>query len=198
MGRKDKSKDSINKDKEPDEAVLSKLPGKRKPTAGVSENGDEIPKKKVKKHIVDDSIVGGTTSDQVPGIVLKRQEGKRAKKRRKREEALKKSKDLQKERTDIREYLNCWSAQREKWKFQKLKQIIIQRHILDESHIDAETWPIALEYVSAARGVSRTILIKTAETAIQTLDAAAEENNDDSLHASSKYKRARELLQSLG
>ncbi|XP_053674302.1 uncharacterized protein C7orf50 homolog [Anopheles nili] len=159
----------------------------------------EVPNK-IAKATEDKLISAGTTIDQIVGINLKKKKGKREKKREKHtvllEEQRKKSKE--KEKQDIHQYLECWSTNREQWKFHKLKQIFIQDHAFDEAKINAEIWPIALEYLSGTKGSSKDILAKKAESIIREGDAAAAANADDDLQSSNKYERARELLQCLG
>uniref|UniRef100_A0A2M4ATQ3 WKF domain-containing protein n=1 Tax=Anopheles triannulatus TaxID=58253 RepID=A0A2M4ATQ3_9DIPT len=197
MGKKSKVKVAKDGAEEKDESKTSpEKAAKRKLTTESADSEPAEPKKKVKKQ-AKDSIVGGTTIAELPGIKIKQKESKRAKKRKKREEAVQ-EKPKEQTQEEIRSYLECWNSQREKWKFQKLKQIFIQKYILDENHIDGDLWPVALEYLSGTKGASRDLLIKNAETVISEIDAAAEENESDTQQTSTKYQRARELLQSLG
>ncbi|ETN63937.1 hypothetical protein AND_004334 [Anopheles darlingi] len=198
MGKKNKIKVPKEGADEKDKAKPSpEKAAKRKLPAESADSETVEPTKKVKKP-AKDSIVGGTTIAELPGIKIgKQKESKRAKKRKKREEAVQ-EKPKEQTQEEIRQYLECWSSQREKWKFQKLKQIFIQKYILDENHIDTDMWPVALEYLSGTKGASRDLLIKNAETVISEIDAAAEENESDTQQTSAKYQRARELLQSLG
>ncbi|XP_058120270.1 uncharacterized protein C7orf50 homolog isoform X2 [Anopheles coustani] len=93
-------------------------------------------------------------------------------------------------------YLNAWKDRRENWKFEKKKQIYIQANIFDEQIIDATMFPIAVEYLSAAKGKSLTDLLVAARFVVQDIDAAPDA--DASAKESSRYQRAREVLQSLG
>uniref|UniRef100_A0A182WJS8 WKF domain-containing protein n=1 Tax=Anopheles minimus TaxID=112268 RepID=A0A182WJS8_9DIPT len=187
--KKKRSKDTAAEEGE--ELISFKKPNKKR--SADPENGDEeIPPKVSKAN--DNIIMAGTTMDQVVGIKLKNKKGKREKKREKHalkvEELKKKSKI--KEREEMQQYLNCWSNNREKWKFLKLRQIYIQDNVFDENEINADLWPIALDYLSETKGSSRDVLVKKAESIIR------EGDEDETLQASSKYKRARELLQCFG
>uniref|UniRef100_A0A182LRD3 WKF domain-containing protein n=1 Tax=Anopheles culicifacies TaxID=139723 RepID=A0A182LRD3_9DIPT len=192
--KKERSKEASAEEGE--ELISFKKPSKKRTVE--PENLDtEIPPKVSKAD--DNMIMAGTTIDQIVGIKLKNKKGKREKKREKHalqiEEQKKKSKE--KEREEIRQYLDCWSANREKWKFHKLRQIYIQDHVFDETEINADLWPVALEYLSGTKGSSRDMLVKKAGDIIREADAAAG-GGDESLQASSKYERARELMQCFG
>uniref|UniRef100_A0A182K162 WKF domain-containing protein n=1 Tax=Anopheles christyi TaxID=43041 RepID=A0A182K162_9DIPT len=103
-----------------------------------------------------------------------------------------------KEQEEIQKYLECWTNNREQWKFNKMIQVFIQHHVLDEAVINAEMWPMALSYLSGTKGSGKDILVANAKSIIKEVDSAVEGNGDETLQASSKYERARELLQSLG
>ncbi|XP_035919141.1 uncharacterized protein C7orf50 homolog [Anopheles stephensi] len=187
---------------EEDEQLISfKKPSKKRsavPPETVDEE-DEVPPKVSKAD--SNAIVAGTTIDQIAGIKLKTKKGKRAKRREKLaaqdEEKRKKSKI--KDREEMCKYLECWSTNRDKWKFHKQTQIHIQQHVFDEVEINADLWPIALEYLGGSKGSSKELLVKRAKSIIKDGDAkAAAADGDETLQASSKYERARELLQFLG
>uniref|UniRef100_A0A2M4C081 WKF domain-containing protein n=1 Tax=Anopheles marajoara TaxID=58244 RepID=A0A2M4C081_9DIPT len=197
MGKKNKVKAPKESVDEKDGSKSSPEKAAKRKLAAESVDSEPVEQTKKAKKQGKDSIVGGTTIAELPGIKIKQKESKRAKRRKKREEAVQ-EKPKEQTQEEIRQYLECWSSQREKWKFQKLKQIFIQKHILDENHIDADMWPTALEYLSGTKGASRELLVKNAETVISEIDAAAEENESDTQQTSTKYQRARELLQSLG
>lgn len=124
---------------------------------------------------------------------------KRAKQREKhaKNQEAKQEKSKDRDRQEVREYLRTWSEEKEKWKFQKLKQIYIQTHVFDVDHLDEEIWPVALEYLSETKGSGKDALLKRAEDVVKEIDKQAKDSEDDSLFQGSKYKRARELLQSI-
>uniref|UniRef100_A0A182PDN5 WKF domain-containing protein n=1 Tax=Anopheles epiroticus TaxID=199890 RepID=A0A182PDN5_9DIPT len=152
---------------------------------------------KVSKTDKSNLIMAGTTIDQVADINLK------SKKRNKRQEhearvQEKQQKVDKKVRKEMRQYLQTWNDNRDQWKFNKRRQIFIQDNAFVVENIDDEVWPIALAYLSGTKGSSRDVLLKKAKTIIREGDSAASGNGDETLQASSKYERARELLQNLG
>lgn len=98
------------------------------------------------------------------------------------------------------EYLRKWRDNKDEWKFVKIRQISIQRTVFDDQKLSAELWPIALEYLSGSTGGSKKIICKLAEDVIQELDKKCEELTEDSerksIVESTRYQRARNLLQS--
>lgn len=126
----------------------------------------------------------------------------RQKKRKKHLERLEaqKGQSADKDAKRNEEYLRKWRDNREEWKFVKLRQISIQQTAFDEDKLSAEIWPIALEYLAASKGGSKAIICKLAEDVIQELDKKCEELSEDSerrtIVESSRYQRARNLLQS--
>lgn len=99
-----------------------------------------------------------------------------------------------------KEYLVKWKESRDEWKFIKLRQISIQLTAFDEDKLDAELWPTALEYLASSQGAARAKISKLAEEVIQQLDKEGEKLEDEAerqkLIESTRYKRARDLLQS--
>ncbi|EAT38788.1 AAEL009356-PA [Aedes aegypti] len=149
------------------------------------------------------NITAGTTIDKAllvnPALKLNKKT-KRAKKREKHAKNVdeQKQKAKNREKEECRQYLQTWNDSREKWKFQKIKQVYIQKHVFDEDHLDGDMWPVVLEYLSGTKGPGRENLTKRAEEVIRELDRQAKDSGDDSLLEGSKYQRARELLQHLG
>ncbi|XP_036337052.1 uncharacterized protein C7orf50 homolog, partial [Rhagoletis pomonella] len=126
----------------------------------------------------------------------------RQKKKQKHQERIESMKDqtISKERFRNEEYLRKWKNSRAEWKFEKLRQISIQQTVFDEEKICAEMWPIALEYLSGSKGAAKAQIIKLAEQCIEELDKQCAEQSSDEEHKviidSSRYQRARDLLQS--
>ncbi|KAH8305739.1 hypothetical protein KR059_009048 [Drosophila kikkawai] len=98
-----------------------------------------------------------------------------------------------------KEYLLKWKESRDEWKFIKLRQISIQQTAFDGDKLDAELWPIALEYLASSQGAARAKISKLAEEVIQQLDKEGEKLEDEAerqkLIESTRYQRARDLLQ---
>uniref|UniRef100_A0A1B0DGC8 Uncharacterized protein n=1 Tax=Phlebotomus papatasi TaxID=29031 RepID=A0A1B0DGC8_PHLPP len=112
------------------------------------------------------------------------------------EQSKEKLKNLEKESAVT--YLKRWKNEKNRWKFEKLKQIFIQNNALNEDKFDEEMWPIVLEYLEKSKGASRKFVIDTAEKVIQEVDQAIEEDSQKTaLLKGSRYLRARELLQIL-
>lgn len=126
----------------------------------------------------------------------------RQKKKQKHKQRLELQKDQteSKERYRNEEYLRKWKNSRSEWKFEKLRQISIQQTVFDEDKIGAEMWPIALEYLSGSKGAAKAQIIKLAEQCIEALDKQCgdeiSEEEQKAIYDSSKYQRARDLLQS--
>ncbi|XP_068142047.1 uncharacterized protein DDB_G0283697 [Drosophila tropicalis] len=98
------------------------------------------------------------------------------------------------------EYLNTWKNSRQDWKFNKLRQISIQKLAFDVEKLSLDIWPNALEYLASSKGAAKATIIKLAEDVIQTVDKDceqfAEESEKQQLINSPRYQRARDLLQS--
>ncbi|XP_054733780.1 uncharacterized protein C7orf50 homolog isoform X1 [Anastrepha obliqua] len=127
----------------------------------------------------------------------------RQKKKKRHEQRLQATKEqtISKERYRNEEYLRKWKNARAEWKFEKLRQISIQRTVFEEEKISAEMWPIALEYLSSSKGAAKAQVIKLAEECIDELDKQCAQPNSSeeerkAVIDSSRYQRARDLLQS--
>uniref|UniRef100_A0A182SXG5 WKF domain-containing protein n=1 Tax=Anopheles maculatus TaxID=74869 RepID=A0A182SXG5_9DIPT len=201
---KKKKKNNLKPEKdvtEEDEQLISFKKSTKK-RAAEPKNMDEeaeVPPKVSKADT--NAITAGTTIDQVAGIKLKNKKGKRAKGRENQAVQVeeKRLKSKKKEREEMHKYLECWSTNRDKWKFHKQTQIHIQKHVFDAVEINDKLLPIALEYLSGSKGSCKEMLVKRAKSIIEDGDAkAAAADGDETLQASSKYERARELLQFLG
>ncbi|XP_055620405.1 uncharacterized protein C7orf50 homolog [Toxorhynchites rutilus septentrionalis] len=199
MGKK-KNKPQEEVTKVPGEDATRKEQGKRKST---SDDVTDIPSKKIKKGSPQSTdITAGTTLEQVllvnPSLKPKKKT-KRAKQREKhaKNQEAKQEKAKDRDRQEVKEYLRMWSEDKDKWKFQKLKQMYIQTHVFDEDHLDGEMWPTVLEYLSGSKGSGKEALLKRAEAVVKEIDKQAKDSEDDTLLQSSKYQRARELLQNI-
>lgn len=74
---------------------------------------------------------------------------KRQKKKQKKLLNMTKSKDKEVEKTNA--YLDKWNSNRDEWKYEKLRQIFLQKHILDVNVIDDEHCDIAIKYLSTSK-----------------------------------------------
>jgi len=126
----------------------------------------------------------------------------RQKKKQKHQQRLEaqKNQNSNKEAKINKEYLIKWKESRQEWKFNKLRQISIQQTAFDEEKLDAELWPTALEYLASSQGAARSKISQLAEEVIQKLDKEGEKLEDEAerqkLIESTRYQRARDLLQS--
>lgn len=98
---------------------------------------------------------------------------------------------------EIAGYLKKWKFEKEDWKYQKSRQIFLQKFMLEEDKVIEEVWEIALEYISATQGNGKELLINTCKAFIEKIDAKCEKTEENSLLESNKYQRARILLQNL-
>ncbi|XP_055533411.1 uncharacterized protein C7orf50 homolog [Wyeomyia smithii] len=165
----------------------------------LANDGEETPSKK--SHLdPPEAITAGTTIEQAASLPLAGSTAKRAKRREKhaKNQKVKREKNKNREKQDICQYLQTWNDNREKWKFQKLKQIYIQEHVFDEDLLDDSIWPLVLDYLSGMKGSGKEALSDRAKAIMKEIDRQTKDTGDSSLLDGSKYRRARELLQYLG
>lgn len=74
---------------------------------------------------------------------------KRQKKRLKK--AVLPVRDIDKEIERTNTYLTKWDTDRDEWKYEKLRQIYIQKHIFDENIIQNEHCDVAIQYLSTSK-----------------------------------------------
>lgn len=97
--------------------------------------------------------------DGMPNLAM----SKRKKKQIKHVQVIEKNRDKEVER--VASYLKLWSENREEWKYEKLRQIFIQKNIYDENLIADDLVDLAIEYLSSTK-VIRARIVNT-ETASQ-------------------------------
>ncbi|XP_058831800.1 uncharacterized protein C7orf50 homolog [Topomyia yanbarensis] len=194
-----KHKEKVTIEKPTPEAIEKSTVSKKEKRKAIADITEETSTKKIKPEI----IAAGTTIDQAllvnPALKLNKK-AKRAKQREKhaKNQEAKHEKSKEREKQETKQYLQMWNDNRDKWKFQKLKQIYIQEHVFDETQLEGEVWPIALEYLSGTKGSGKEALSKRAEAVINEIDQQVKDTGDRSLLEVSKYQRARDLLQYLG
>lgn len=94
------------------------------------------------------------------------------------------------------QYLHQWKTDRNSWRFNKLRQISIQKGLFSQTQpMDDALWQLALDYLSGTKGHGREVLIKAAETVINEIDERINAENQHELVSQTQYTRARELLQ---
>lgn len=94
-------------------------------------------------------------------------------------------------------YVSKWKYSRSEWKFEKIRQIWLIDHILDEKAISDTIFPIVLEYFGGCKGMAREMLHRKGMTDIKKVEEEEDEENRNELMKSITYKRARQLLQAL-
>lgn len=74
---------------------------------------------------------------------------KRQKKRQKKVQVIVRNKEQEIEKTIS--YLTKWDTNRDEWKYEKLRQIYIQKHVFDEAIISNEHSDLAIKYLSTSK-----------------------------------------------
>lgn len=74
---------------------------------------------------------------------------KRQKKKLKKTQIVEKSKDKEIEKAV--KYLEVWRDNRDEWKYEKLRQIFLQKYVFDEKIFDDEQSQLAIEYLSSSK-----------------------------------------------
>lgn len=174
-----------------------------------------IKKKKSAEEEPPAEAANGESDNVLPTAPL----SKRQKKKQKKLLTLVKSKDKEVEKTIA--YLSKWDSDRDEWKYEKLRQIFLQKHVLDEKVIDDEHSELAIKYLATSKvrwatsanderstepltvsfvseqGHARKVLLDAAEASIKSIEDKLSDENRDELLNSSAYRRARELMQSM-
>lgn len=96
-------------------------------------------------------------------------------------------------KTKIEEYLHLWKEEKEKFKYQKARQIYIQKFIFDKTRISDEIWEVTVEYCQGIQGNGKQIILDKAKKIIEELDEKTSKSDQETV----LYERAREVLQSL-
>ncbi|XP_055610506.1 uncharacterized protein C7orf50 homolog [Uranotaenia lowii] len=158
----------------------------------------EVPKKKSKKPSHD--ITAGTTLEQAL-LVNPKLAPKKSKKKKKPKQKEQKSEESRKsqQQSEMQQYLERWSTQRDQWKFQKRIQELLLKRVFDESWVGAELWPVLLEYLAGMQSTNRREMLSSqARDVIREIDEKSKESGDETLQQTSRYVRARDLMQHLG
>lgn len=109
---------------------------------------EEKPPKRIKKKKtaeVEEPVAEEESGNVLPTAPL----SKRQKKKQKKLLNMTKSKDKEMEKTNA--YLDKWNSNRDEWKYEKLRQIFLQKHVLDVNIIDDEHCDIAIKYLSTSK-----------------------------------------------
>lgn len=116
-------------------------------------SNEKAPKrKKVKRTVTEGGEPqnnNATNDDESSNVVPTPPPSKRQKKRQKREQNSVRSKDKEIDKTIS--YLTKWDQTRDDWKYEKLRQIHIQKNVFDESIIPDEHKDVAIRYLSTSK-----------------------------------------------
>lgn len=126
---------------------------------------------------------------------MKKVESIREKKRKKHKELLetKRVKSEENMQKQCLNYLSKWKHAHNTWKFEKLKQIWLQKHIFDEVKIPSDFWNVALDYFISSKGKTRNTLLQESLKIVEDVDSKDKIPEELKL----KYNRAREIVQNL-
>lgn len=112
---------------------------------------DKPPKrKKFKKSVENAAQQPDNDGDgDMIGLTPKPVPSKRQKKKLKQMQNIGKNIDKDIEKTVA--YLTKWNVQRDEWKYEKLRQIFVQKNVFDEKVFDEEQSKVAIEYLATSK-----------------------------------------------
>lgn len=87
--------------------------------------------------------------EEMVGLVPKTVLSKRQKRKLKHMQITEKTKDKEIEKTVA--YLTKWQLHRDEWKYEKLRQIFIQKNVFDSKVFDEEQSRLAIEYLATSK-----------------------------------------------
>jgi len=142
---------------------------------------------------------------------LKREKRKqRAKKQKPRQEAGDSASSIKKTSPEYAlAYAQQWKEDKTNWKFQTLVQSWILQHLLNDTLVSREDFPLFLEYASSVRGGPRRRLVEEMQAVVEARDRWPSLREEGKTKEEVKetvgrdkpskraYRRARSLLQSL-
>lgn len=88
------------------------------------------------------------------------------------------------------EYLKQWSDDRKNWKFQKVRQVWLLKHMYNQDQVTDDDFEILLLYLDGLKGKSREVTVKQAEDIMEK-----DEDSEETEHM--KTERARKIVQLL-
>lgn len=160
-------------------------------------DGNEIETKKARKNL---NILKLPTNDEIQESLKPENNLNIETVRQKKQNKFKEKSDQEKREAELNEvaknveYLKLWHENKKKWRFEKLRQISIQKNVFSEEKVPENVWPFALNYLSGTKGSSRDHLLKNAEAVIKSIDEGLKCIAEDK---KTIYNRARELIQIL-
>lgn len=153
--------------------------------------------KKPKEEEIDD-VNENETSEQTNEKVLQdeKKESIRSQKRKKHAKILEEKKlkaEFQYQQKALN-YLSKWKHSRSEWKFEKLRQVWLQKNLLDESKLPNEFWETVVQYFTGAKGRCRQEIL---DEAIKVVEKENPEDEEMSEEFKNQLKRARNIVQIL-
>lgn len=112
------------------------------------------PKRKKQKKLAeaDESLANDNEDEEGLNVMPAPPPSKRQKKKQKQVQNLVRNKDKEIEKTIS--YLTKWETSRDEWKYEKLRQIFIQKNIFDDNVIPNEHSEIAIKYLATSKVTS--------------------------------------------
>lgn len=108
----------------------------------------KAPKRKKVKKNAEETYVANNEEENT-NVMPTPPPSKRQKKREKRIQISTRDKDKEVEKTVL--YLTKWDSSRDEWKYEKLRQIYVQKNIFDDSIISDEHSDVAIRYLSTSQ-----------------------------------------------
>ncbi|XP_053494338.1 uncharacterized protein C7orf50 homolog [Ictalurus furcatus] len=130
---------------------------------------------------------------------------RKLKKIRKKEQKKKQKEDGKSEKEESKsstaqtlalDYLTCWSEKRDKWKFQKTRQVWLLQHMYDSEKVPDAHFSVLLSYLEGLHGIARELTVHKAEALVR-FGASPEGEEDGATEAQKKMQRARKVIQIL-
>lgn len=110
---------------------------------------DKKPPKRKKLKKLAEAEESQTNEEENPNGIPAPPPSKRQKKKQKQQQNIVRNKDKEIEKTIS--YLVKWDTNRDEWKYEKLRQIFIQKNIFDEKVIDSEHCDVAIKYLATSK-----------------------------------------------
>lgn len=113
-------------------------------------------RKKLKKTSIEtDETPANNDDNESHNIMPAPPPSKRQKKRQKKENIPTRDKDKEIEKTIL--YLTKWDTNRDEWKYEKLRQIYVQKNIFDDRIIPSKHCDVAIRYLSTSKVTAETL-----------------------------------------
>lgn len=136
-----------------------------------------------------------TESNQTETNEGKGTESIRAKKRKKHAQLMNEKKIKAEEalKQKCLNYLSRWKHNNSEWKFEKLKQLWLQRNMFDSEKVPDEFWDTLVEYFNSAKGKAKHSVLERAVEFVEKEQEIVDESDEFVV----KLKRARDIIQNL-